>query len=133
MNPPDNYRKKMMLASNSYLTYQNFDIYGYQYQYVRNTLQLNQGPQVGENDSVGLPAFSEIAFMSGIAQTDWSWSPLVVDLDNDGYRDIVVTNGFPRDVSDHDFMAYRDEHKGLVGKAQLLDQIPVVKLHSYAF
>jgi hypothetical protein len=133
MNPEDNYRKKMMLASNSYLTYQNFDIYGYQYQYVRNTLQLNQGPQVGENDSVGLPAFSEIAFMSGIAQTDWSWSPLVIDLDNDGYRDIVVTNGFPRDVSDHDFMAYRDEHKGLVGKAQLLDQIPVVKLHSYAF
>ena len=45
MNPPDNYRKKMMLASESYLTYQNFDGYGYEYQYVRNTLQWNQGPQ----------------------------------------------------------------------------------------
>ncbi len=44
MSPEDNYRKKMMLSANSYITYQNFDQYGYQYQYVRNTLQLNQGP-----------------------------------------------------------------------------------------
>jgi len=133
MNPEDNYRKKMMLASNSYLTYQNFDIYGYHYQYVRNTLQLNQGPQIGENDSIGTPVFSEIGFMSGIAQTDWSWAPLVVDLDNDGYRDLIVTNGFPRDVSDHDFMAYRDQSKGMVSKKEMLKQIPQVKLHNYAF
>ena len=45
MNPQDNYRKKMMLASNNYNTFQNFDMFGYQYQYVRNTLQLNQGPR----------------------------------------------------------------------------------------
>jgi len=133
MNPEDNYRKKMMLASESYLTYQNFDQFGYEFQYVRNTLQLNQGPQVGEGDSLGIPAFSEIGFMSGISQTDWSWSPLVADFDNDGYRDIIVTNGFPRDVSDHDFVAYREEHKALVTKKQLLGQIPQVKLHSYAF
>ena len=47
--------------------------------------------------------------MSGIAQTDWSWAPLVTDFNNDGYRDIIVTNGFPKDVTDHDFMAYQDE------------------------
>ncbi|HLZ87384.1 MAG TPA: VCBS repeat-containing protein, partial [Puia sp.] len=110
MNPEDNYRKKMMLASESYLTYQNFDQFGYEFQYVRNTLQLNRGRQLGEGDSLGIPAFSEIGYMSGISQTDWSWSPLVADFDNDGYRDIIVTNGFPRDVSDHDFMAYREEH-----------------------
>jgi hypothetical protein len=133
MNPPDNYRKKMMSASDSYVTYQNFDLLGYEYQYVRNTFQLNQGPRVGENDSIGIPAFSEIGFLSGIAQTDWSWTPLVSDFDNDGYRDLVVTNGFPRDVSDHDFMAYRDVHKGIVSNQELLDQIPKVKLHNYAF
>jgi hypothetical protein len=133
MNPQDNYRKKMMLASESYLTYQNFDGYGYEYQYVRNTLQWNRGPSVGENDSIGIPSFSEIGFLSGISQTDWSWSPLVNDFDNDGYRDLVITNGFPKDVSDHDFMAYREEKKGMVSKKMLLDQIPKVKLHNYAF
>jgi hypothetical protein len=133
MNPEDNYRKKMMLASNSYLTYQNFDQFGYEYQYVRNTLQLNQGPQIGEGDSTGIPVFSEIGYMSGISQTDWSWSPLVADFDNDGYRDLIVTNGFPRDVSDHDFMAYRDLHKGFVSRQELLAQIPQVKIHNYAF
>jgi ASPIC and UnbV/FG-GAP-like repeat len=133
MNPEDNYRKKMMLASDSYLTYQNFDFFGYEYQYVRNTLQLNRGPQVNQDDTIGIPAFGEIGFMSGISQTDWSWGPMVADFDNDGYRDLIVTNGFRRDVSDHDFMAYREEHKGFVSKQQLLNQIPQVKLHNYAF
>src|SRR6201995_4319023 len=133
MNPQDNYRKKMMLASDSYLTYQNFDAYGYEYQYVRNALQGNQGPRVGENDSIGIPAFSEIGFLSGISQTDWSWTPLVADFDNDGYRDLIVTNGFPRDVSDHDFNAYRYTSNGLVSKQAMMELIPQIKLHNYAF
>ena len=133
MNPEDNYRKKMMMGSNNYQTYQNFDHFGYQYQYVRNTLQLNQGPAVGENDTIGIPAFSDIGFMSGIAQTDWSWCPLVIDFDNDSYRDLIVTNGFPRDVSDHDFIAYRQKANGLINPMALLEQIPQVKLHNYAF
>ncbi len=133
MNPEDNFRKKMMLGANSYQTFQNFDTYGYQYQYVRNTLQLNQGPRVGRNDSIGSPAFSEIAFMSGIAQTDWSWCPLITDFDNDGFRDVVITNGFPKDVSDHDFMAYRDEAFAVTPKKKIIEQIPQIKLHNYAF
>ncbi|MEO5893732.1 MAG: VCBS repeat-containing protein [Ferruginibacter sp.] len=133
MNPGDNYRKKMMLASNSYITFQNFDNYNYQYQYVRNTLQLNQGTSMAQNDSVGIPAFAEISFISGMSQTDWSWAPLVTDFDNDSYRDLVVTNGFPRDVSDHDFMAYRQKANGLASTKDLLDQIPQVKLPNYAF
>ncbi len=68
MNPEDNYRKKTMLASGSYHTYQNSDRYGYQYQYVRNTLQLNQGPRVNQNDSVGDPVFSDISFFAGMAE-----------------------------------------------------------------
>jgi len=133
MNPQDNYRKKMMLSANNTYTYQNFDLYGYQYQYVRNTLQINQGPTVTQDDSIGIPAFSEIGFMSGIAQTDWSWTPLVADFDNDGYRDLIVTNGFPRDVSDHDFNAYQHQSTGLVSTRTMIDLIPQVKIHNYAF
>jgi hypothetical protein len=133
MNPEDNFRKKMMLGPSSYQTYQNFDLYNYQYQYVRNTLQLNEGPRVGQQDSIGSPAFSEISFLSGIAQTDWSWCPVITDFNNDGYRDVVITNGFPRDVSDHDFMTYREEAYATASKKQLFEQIPKIKLHNYAF
>jgi ASPIC and UnbV/FG-GAP-like repeat len=132
MNPRDNYRKKMMLGSNNYNIIQNFEMYGHQYQYVRNTLQLNQGPRLLENDSVGAPVFSEIGFMSGIAETDWSWTPLLTDFDNDGYRDMVVTNGFPKDITDHDFIVYR--HDAVYEPPlKLLDKIPEVKLMNYGF
>ena len=71
--------------------------------------------------------------MSGISQTDWSWCPLITDFDNDGYRDLIVTNGFPRDVSDHDFIAYRKRSGGQESTMSLLNQIPQVKIHNYAF
>jgi hypothetical protein len=133
MNPKENYRKKMMLPTNNYNTFQNFDLYGHQYQYIRNTVQLNQGPRLLENDSVGPPVFSEIAFMSGVAQTDWSWTPLIQDFDNDGFRDMIVTNGFPKDVTDHDFIAYRKKSVAGESPLQMLDKIPHVKLANYAF
>jgi hypothetical protein len=133
MNPADNYRKKMILGPVSYQTIQNFEHYDYQYQYIRNTLQLNQGPRLGQNDSVGDPAFSEIGFMSGVAQTDWSWTPLIADFNNDGNRDIIVTNGYPKDVTDRDFVAFRTNPYSTASKKQIIDQIPVVKIHNYVF
>ena len=133
MNPEDNYRKKMMMSPNSYQYFQNSDNYGYQYQYVRNTLQLNQGPRVLQNDTIGDPVFSEIGFYSGISETDWSWTPLVTDFDNDGFRDIIITNGFPRDVTDHDFISFRQKSYSVASKEFTLSQIPQVKLHNYAF
>ena len=133
MSPQDNLRKKMMLNANSYITFTNFDSYGYQYQYVRNTLQVNQGPTLNEGDSIGAPAFSEIGFLSGIAETDWSWTPLVTDFDNDGFRDLIITNGFPKDVSDHDFIAYRKDATGLASKAEIMGEIPEIKIHNYAY
>lgn len=133
MDPEDNYRKKMFMPGISYQLYQNFDTYGYQYQYNHNALQLNQGPRLGQNDSIGAPVFSEIAFMSGVAQTDWSWGPMITDFDNDGFRDIVVTNGYPRDVTDHDFIAFRNESFAVASKKQVLSQIPIVKIPNYAF
>ncbi len=133
MNPEDNFRKKMFMTANSYQLYQNTDYYGYQYQYVHNTLQLNQGNSLSEGDSVSHPVFSEIGFMSNVSQTDWSWCPLITDFDNDGYRDIVVTNGYPRDVTDHDFTTFRAEAYQIASMQQILSQIPIVKIHNYAF
>lgn len=133
MNPEDNFRKKMMLMPVSYQTYQNSDQFGYHYQYVRNTLQLNQGNRILANDSVGDPVFAETGFLSHIAETDWSWAPLVADFDNDTRRDLIITNGFPKDITDHDFAAFRQQAYLVATKQQLLEQIPEVKLHNYAF
>ncbi len=134
MDPEDNYRKKMMLGADKYVIFQHLDeSSSYQTQYVRNTLQLNQGPTVGPDDSIGRPGFSEVGFMSGMAQTDWSWCPLVLDFDNDGYRDMVITNGFPRDISDHDFTAYSQRTAAVASDMFLLNQIPQIKIHNYAF
>ncbi len=133
MFPEDNYRKKMFMGSNSYQVYKNFDFYGYQYQYNRNTFQVNQGPRLGQNDSIGDPVFSETSFLSGVSQTDWSWCPLMTDFDNDGFRDLIVTNGYPRDVNDHDFTTFRAESYLIASKKQILDQIPIVKIPNYAF
>ena len=133
MNPPDNYRKKMFMGPDNYQVFQNYDRFGHQYQYPRNTLQLNQGPRVGQNDSIGAPAFSEIAFMSNVSQTDWSWGPVLTDFDNDGYRDLIITNGYPRDVTDHDFMNFRAQSYFVASKKQILDQIPIIKIPNFAF
>jgi enediyne biosynthesis protein E4 len=132
MLPEDNYRKKMMLNPNNYSSYLNTKEFNYEYQYVRNTLQLNMGNNSAV-DSFQHPVFSDIAYYSGIAGTDWSWAPLVADFDNDGFRDIIITNGFPRDVTDHDFIAYRTNTKNYAPKEMLLAEIPAVKLKNYAF
>lgn len=129
MMPEDNYRQKMMYNDISYQTFQNSDRFGYIYQYPRNTLQLNRGLA----DSGGIPLFSEIAYYSGVAHTDWSWAPLLVDADNDGWRDLLVSNGLPRDMSDLDFMAYRKDAVQKVPLAEVLEKVPVVKIPNYAF
>ncbi len=129
MLPADNFRRKTMLSPNNYTNNQNNDHYRYQYQYVRNSFQLNQGKCPDSDDLV----FSEISMLSGIAGTDWSWSPLAADFDNDGDRDLMVTNGFPKDVTNRDFVDYHQMAGNLVDRQTLLEQIPVVKIHNYAF
>jgi len=133
MNPPDNYRKKMFLGVSSYLTYQNSDRYGFQYQYVRNSFQLNRGPRVNGFDSIGDPIFSEISFLSGIAETDWSWTPVVADFNNDGWRDLIVTGGYPKDITDHDFQMFMRQASNLISHQSVMSQIPQVKIHNFAF
>jgi hypothetical protein len=133
MLPESNYRKKMMTSANNYQTYINNDEFNYEYQYSRNTLQLNQGSGIKNKDTLSHPVFSEIGFLAGVAQTDWSWTPMVTDFDNDGFRDILITNGYPKDITDRDFMTYRVDASNIAAKADLLEQIPQVKLHNYAF
>ena len=133
MLPATNYRKKMMMPANSYQNTLNNNEYGYEYQYGRNTLQLNLGETPGNIDSTAHPVFAEIAFYAGVAETDWSWAPMVTDFDNDGFRDIIITNGFPKDITDHDFMTFRANANKIALKEELLEQIPAVKLHNYAF
>ena len=133
MDPEDNYRKKMMLNSSNYQRYLNSDHFGFVYQYVRNTLQLNCGNSLGDNDSIQHPVFSDVGFYAGMAQTDWSWTPSVADFNNDGYRDIIITNGYPKDVTDHDFISFRNSASGLSSNKELIDAIPHVKIPNYAF
>lgn len=131
MLPFTNERKKLFLPANNYSKYLNNEKYGYQYQYVRNTLQLSNG--FGTTDTMGAP-FSEIACFLGLHETDWSWSPLMIDPDNDGLRDILITNGFPKDVSDQDFGVFRANTNYLrTTKEELLGMIPEVKVSNFAF
>lgn len=97
MFPPDNFRQKTMFSpTENHTLYQNNLDKGYEPQYVRNVLQLNRGDGT----------FSEIGQLAGIAQTDWSWSPLLADFDLDGLSDLIISNGYGRDITDLDYLTY---------------------------
>ena len=83
--------------------------FGYPFQSMTNSLQLARGNG----------HFSEIAHVAGVDRTDWSWSPLIFDIDNDGYKDVFISNGIKRDVTNSDFRAWQDS----VARAGLLGQI----------
>ncbi|RMF23292.1 MAG: VCBS repeat-containing protein, partial [Bacteroidetes bacterium] len=120
MLPEDNYRKKMFLTPNNYTTYLNNERFGYEYQYVRNVLQIHHGLRPDNHQ----PLFSDIGLLAGIAATDWSWTPLVADFDNDSWRDLIVTNGFPKDITDHDFIDYHADVFAYASRDILLSKIP---------
>ena len=105
MMPEQYERQKRMLGSMNYERYLLALSNDYSSQYVHNTLQLNNG-------SLGTEPirFSEVGFMAGIASTDWSWAPLMVDLDNDGDKDIYISNGYVKDVTDLDYINYASEN-----------------------
>ena len=79
---------------------------GYEPQYTRNALQLNNGDGT----------FSDIAFLSRVSSTDWSWASLFADYDNDGDKDLMVTNGFYRDFGDQDYIHYQAKLNNPMGK-----------------
>ena len=89
MKPPSSYRQKAINMQDDDDKFRNYANLGFNYQYSRNMLQMNQG-----SDKNGIPHFSETGQMAGISSTDWSWSPLFADFDNDGWKDLFVTNGY---------------------------------------
>ena len=129
MMPEKYFRKKQTINGHSYFVYNNDEKYGYEHQYVRNMLHLNNGLLDGE-----ILPFSEVGQMVGLYQTEWSWSSLFADYDNDGDRDLMVTNGFPKDLTDKDFTNYKAQMYGyLMGDKELLPRMPIVKVSNYAY
>ncbi|SDF03821.1 Repeat domain-containing protein [Pricia antarctica] len=101
MLPEDNFRQKLLKGPDEYDRYQLAVDSSYHKQQMRNMLQLNQGV-----DDKGIPKFSEIGQLAGVATTDWSWSTLIADFDSDGKKDMFVSNGYLRDYTNKDFMKF---------------------------
>lgn len=103
MLPADNEQRKKMAGPSNYQQFESILRAGYHPQFMRNMLQVNLGKAPD-----GRMVFAEIGQFAGVHSTDWSWSPLLADLDNDGWRDLFITNGYLRDITDLDFVAYND-------------------------
>lgn len=100
MLPPDNFREKLLAGPMAFDRYDLLHRQGYVPQVMRNTLQVNNG------DS----SFREVGQFAGIEATDWSWSALLADLDNDGWKDVFVTNGYLKNITDRDFQMYSSSY-----------------------
>jgi hypothetical protein len=129
MQPYYNKRKKLFQGASSYQKEIFTKKYDYEQQYTRNTLQMN----MGTNPENELPIFGEMGMYAGIQETDWSWAPLFADYNNDGWKDLLVTNGFPKDVTDRDFGDFRATASRLVTKENLIAAIPEIKIPNFIF
>jgi hypothetical protein len=131
MLPEDNFRRKMIIPSASYDKFLLSLDKGYTPQYTRNCLHLNNGNQ----------SFSDIGFLSGVSSTDWSWSALFADYDNDGDKDLMVTNGFYRDLGDLDYINYQTRLQNPMGrqdakraeKLKAIKELANIPLQNYLF
>ncbi|MEN7550781.1 VCBS repeat-containing protein [Rapidithrix thailandica] len=129
MLPEDNRRSKENMDSMNPERFDRLLKNNMHYQYSANTLQLNMG-----NDRNGLPRFGDIARMAGVSSTDWSWAALFADFDNDGYKDMFVTNGVRRDINNRDF--FRSEEVKNYKDSETLKltlKMPSEKIENYAF
>ncbi len=137
MLPEDNYRQKLLKGPDEYDKYHLIVDSGFYYQQMRNMLHINEGA-----DEKGNERFSEIGQLSGISNTDWSWSALFADMDNDGWKDLFITNGYLRDFTNMDFLKYTAAN-AMLDEAQkknfnyktfdLVKKMPSNKLSNYAF
>ena len=131
MLPDDDYRLKTTSSFEPYQTYDLKQKRDFYHQYMQNTLQYNN------RDG----SFSEIAYFSGVAASDWSWGALLFDADNDGYRDIFVCNGIYQDVTDQDFIDFFAsdiiQQMVLTGKKEemqtIVDRMPSTPIPNKAF
>jgi enediyne biosynthesis protein E4 len=127
MASEDHVRSKKNMAGMSTKDFWYFVKVGNHYQYMFNSLQLNMGHM----------KFAEIAQLSGVSKTDWSWAALVADFDNDGFGDLFVTNGYKRDVRDNDYRAWVEQNVRNASTrfefAEIISKAPQVKVPNYIF
>ncbi|MGB3079365.1 MAG: VCBS repeat-containing protein, partial [Saprospiraceae bacterium] len=132
MKPEDPIRYKTMINVMQYDRYNMIQQYGYGRQVGRNVLQLNNGNNT----------FSEIGQYAGVSTTDWSWGSLIADLDNDGWKDIYIANGYRRDVTNFDYLNFvfdsLDRSGGITRRRfpdinTVLNLIPEQKVQNYLF
>ncbi|MCF6222925.1 MAG: VCBS repeat-containing protein [Flavobacteriaceae bacterium] len=131
MLPEGDQRVKSVMEFEGYNIFKLKQSKDFYQQYIQNTLQINNGNNT----------FSEVAFYSGVAKTDWSWAGLLFDMDNDGFRDIYITNGINHDLTDLDFVDFfaNDiiQNMALTGKKESIDSIinkmPVALQSNYAY
>ncbi len=129
MLPEDNRRQKLLLAPDNYPKFDLNVRSGFGYQYMRNMLQLNNGDG----------SFSEIGQIAGISNTDWSWSALLADYNNDGWKDLYITNGYYRDYTNLDFIKYMDAYVQEKGRLQkddvlsIIEKMPASNVSNYLF
>lgn len=129
MLPVSYARKKQTINGFSYIYRMLDDKYGFEHQYLRNMLHIHNGFLNGE-----MIPFSETGQMTGLQETEWSWAPLFADYDNDGDRDLIVSNGYPRDMTDKDWMGLQAKStvSGSMNE-QYINLIPSVKVPNFAF
>ena len=126
MVAPQHERSKRTMASMNPPKFWKMVDNGYNYQYMSNTLQLNNG-----NGN-----FSEINQIAGVGKTDWSWAPLFADFDNDGMKDLFVTNGITKDVTDNDFKISLQKKKAAGEKVtfeEVMGMMPGTKVANYIY
>ncbi len=138
MTAEDNFSIKASMGSMNELLFTTLVDLDQHQQYMFNTLQVNNGV----SDENGVPLFSDIARITGISNTDWSWAPLVFDMDNDGLKDLYVANGIKGDLINVDYLTYRNrmfvdyKEEKLDEKeyfTNILDQLPDRKKNDYFF
>jgi hypothetical protein len=135
MLPVTQLRQKRMFGATNYNRFQMEVQAGYHPQFMRNTLQLNQG-----TTREGQPVFTEIGQLLDVHQTDWSWSALLADIDLNGWQDLLITNGYPRDITNRDFSDYKagmlfgqKQQVDLGELARELEKIEGIHLPNYVF
>lgn len=129
MDAESNQRSKANMASMDPLMFDNIEQVGFQYQFMQNALQLNTGMQESNN-----PKFSDISRFAGVSSTDWSWAPLFADLDNDGWKDIFISNGTRREINNKDyFRALEGQKKSSDSLLIKSLRIPSEKIDNYVF